>query len=80
MLRLNREFECIFLTDLIALPEALEQVKAEFTTQSFLNNLAIALPTARGPHLHSSQYLLVDRQCRAHPRHQRILASICVVL
>jgi hypothetical protein len=75
VLRFDGERERLVLTDVVALPETLEQVEAELATQRVLDHFAVTLASASAANLHRPQYVLVDRQRRPHLRHNNIMAS-----
>jgi hypothetical protein len=75
VLGFDGEFECGFLVEITALPEAVEQVKPEFSSQRLLDYLAVALPAAGTTHLDRSQNLVVNRQRGSYLRHLGIIAS-----
>ena len=77
MLRLNRQLCGLILRRLILGPEAIQQLKTQVAPQRVLDNLAIALAHASGPHLDPLQNFFVDSYRRSNLWHLRIIASRC---
>ncbi len=75
VLRLDRESCCTLLSEILALPEALEQVESKFSAKRFLDHFAVALASACAANFDRPQDFLIDSQCGSHLRHIRILAS-----
>ena len=64
-----------FVRNLLACPQALEQVEPQLTAQGTLDDLAVALARPRRPDLDRSQDRLVDGQGGSNLRHLGIIAS-----
>ena len=70
VLGLDGEFQRVVLADVVALPEPLEEVEAELTSQRFLDHFAVACClSVRRCTLTARSTSSLDGQCCAYLRH-----------
>ena len=75
VLSLHREFERLLLAEILALPQPLEEIESEVSTERLFDHLAVTLASTRSTHLDCTHDFFVHCQGRSNSRHNRIIAS-----
>ena len=75
VLRFDGQLVRLVRREIVAGPEAVQKVEAELAPECVLDDLAVALPTARGADLDGAKDAFVDGERRSHLCHNHIIAS-----
>ncbi len=78
VLSFDGEPHSVILGHTVLIPESLEEIEAEIATKRLLDDLAVPLSLAGGPHSDPTEYVFVECYRRPHLPHLCIIAYQCV--